>query len=194
MKTLRLLTFLFVFYSVTLFADNTAKAQMLHTISLYIHPEMAQIWDTFLSNFNEHDIQSWTFSEGTGQFTLHLARPLKLWVPPKPKLDEPKPGSILLFGVNNQVSGVIQPQNRTIYFNDGFYVYCKYKMGFITVPVTPRVYSFRYVNNQAIVLEAGQHGMSQKRTKTLNDYLVAWRNPQNVVEGDHVRYLNSLAK
>lgn len=165
------------------------KEEMLHTFSSKISPDMAKIWETYLANFDEKAVKGWSYSEHSGNFFVELNQPLKLYIPPKPKKDEPASGSILIFGLNGSVRGKIDANLRNIQFDEGFYVYTKYKMGFLTLPVTAQIFNFTYLDRANIQIEAGKGGITQKRLKSTNDYLKAWNSPHNVVHGDHSAFL-----
>lgn len=170
---------------------NLAKEEALKKISEKVHPNMAKIWETFFSNFEQDKIIAWHFSEETGHFSIQLKSPLKFWVPAsKSQIKEPRPGSILIFGPNNKVEGRLNPSKRKIEFSKGFQIYCKYKIGFFTMPITVDVYNLTYQNEQMITLEAGFAGFSEKRGKSLEKFLSTWFNPDNVVTGDYEPYLN----
>jgi len=165
------------------------KEEMLQTFSRTISPDMAKIWDTYLANFDEQAVHRWSYSEHTGNFFIELRQPLKLYIPPKPKKDEPPSGSILIFGLNGFVKGKLDSHLRNIQFDEGFYVYTKYKMGFLTLPVTAQIFNFTYLDHANIQIEAGKGGITQKRLKSTNDYLKAWNSPHHVVNGDHAAFL-----
>jgi hypothetical protein len=172
-------------------ANNSTRDQVVKKISETIHPNMAKIWNTFFSNFDPDKITDWNFSEKTGSFIIRLRSPLKFWIPAsKNNTNEPRPGSILIFGLHNKVTGRLNQQKRSIEFDQGFSIYCKYKMGFFTIPMMVDVYSFTYKNDEIIIIEAGKAGVSEKRSKSFEKYLNAWSNPGNVVTGDHEAFLN----
>ena len=172
-------------------SSNVAKDRALNKISEVIHPNMAKIWEAFFSNFDQDDITAWNFSEETGQFSITLKKPLQFFVPAsKSQSKEPRPGSILVFGSDNKVEGRLNRFKKDIEFFKGFQIHCKYKIGFISLPVTVDVYHLTYQNDEMIVLEAGRAGLSEKRGKSLEKYLVTWFNPDNVVTSDFDAYLN----
>jgi hypothetical protein len=188
---------LYFFIPNSIFSEeiNPAREEAIKKISETIHPSMAKIWNTFFSNFDPDKITDWNFSEKTGLFVLRLKSPLKFWIPAsKNNLNEPRPGSILIFGINNKVTGRLNHQKRSIEFDQGFNIYCKYKMGFFTIPMMVDVYSFTYKNDEIIIVEAGKAGVSEKRSKSLEKYLSAWFNPNNVIVGDYEVYLNHKSK
>lgn len=162
---------------------------MIETFSTKISPDMAKIWETYLSNFNEQAVKRWSYSEATGHFFVELHEPLKLYIPPKPKKDEPQSGSILIFGLNRCVKGKLDSKTKNIQFDEGFCIYTKYKMGFLTLPITAQVFNFTYLDHANIQIEAGKGGVTQKRLKSTKDYLKAWNSPHNVVTGDHASFL-----
>lgn len=174
---------------------NLVREEVLNKISEVIHPNMAKIWKTFFANFDQDKIVHWSFSEKTGAFSIHLKSPLKFWVPAsKTNTNEPRPGSILIFGINNRVEGKLNSEKRSMEFTTGFNVYCRYKMGFFNIPMMVDVYNFTYKNEELIILEAGKAGISEKRNKSLEKYLVAWENPSHVVQGDYEAYLKFKSK
>lgn len=174
---------------------NKAKIEALEKISEFVHPHMAEIWKSFFSNFDQDKIVAWNFSEKTGHFSMTLKSPLKFWIPAsKHATSEPRPGSILIFGMHNRVDGRLNQQKRSIEFSRGFNVFCKYKIGFFTVPIMVDVYSFTYKNRDVIILEAGKGGIAEKRSKSLDKYLTAWTEPNHVVLGDYEAYLSAKSK
>ncbi len=188
---------LFSFVSNSSFGEevNTAKTEALEKISEFVHPHIAEIWKNFFSNFDQDKIVSWNFSEKTGQFSMTLKSPLKFWIPAsKNATSEPRPGSILIFGMNNKVEGRLNQQKKSIEFSKGFNIFCKYKIGFFTVPIMVDVYSFTYKNRDVIILEAGKGGIAEKRSKSLDKYLNSWSEPNHVVLGDYEAYLNLKSK
>lgn len=185
---IRFLTF-FLTFVMSLPLAASPKDEMLQTFSKKISPDMAKIWETYLANFDEQAVRYWSYSERTGNFSVELNQPLKLYIPPRPKKDEPPSGSILIFGLNGFVKGKLDANLRNIQFDEGFYVYTKYKMGFLTLPVTAQIFNFTYLDHANIQIEAGKGGVTQKRLKSTNDYLKAWNSPHNVVNGDHVVFL-----
>jgi len=174
--------------------QNAAQVEALNKIAEFVHPNMAEVWKTFFSNFEADKLSEWNFSEKTGSFCMTLKTPLKFWVPASKATSEPRPGSILIFGVGNRVEGRLNPQKQSIEFNRGFQIYCKYKIGFITVPITVDVYSLAYKNNDLITLEAGRAGFSEKRSKPFEKYISSWTHPENVVLGDYTTYLDLKSK
>lgn len=188
--------FILTFTACALFSNcisaeaSPQQQEALKIISEFIHPNMAKIWETFFSNFESDKIVAWNFSEKTGHFTIHLKNPLKFWIPAsKTTSNDPRPGSILIFGINNKVEGRLNTDKKSIDFTHGFKIYCKYKIGFLTIPVMVDVYSFAYKNEDNVIFEAGKAGVSEKRSKSLDKYLTSWANPSNVVSGDHELYL-----
>lgn len=171
--------------------SNLAKDQALNKISEVVHPNMAKIWEAFFANFDQDKITAWNFSEETGLFSICLKNPLQFYVPAsKSQSKDPRPGSILVFGPENKVEGQLNRFKRDIEFFKGFQIHCKYKIGFISIPVTVDVYHLTYQNDEMIVLEAGRAGLSEKRSKSLEKYLSSWFNPSHVVIGDFDTYLN----
>lgn len=176
-------------------AHYSARDEAVKKIAETIHPSMAKIWNTFFSNFEADKITDFNFSEKTGNFYIRLKSPLKFWIPAsKNNTNEPRPGSILIFGLHNKVSGRLNQQKRSIEFDQGFNIYCKYKMGFFTIPIMVDVYNFTYKNDEIIIVEAGKAGVSEKRSKSLEKYLKAWFNPNHVVSGDYEAFLNFKCK
>ena len=174
---------------------NLVKEEVLNKISGVVHPNMAKIWKTFFSNFDQDKIVRWSFSEKTGAFSIILKSPLKFWVPAsKANSAEPRPGSILIFGINNKVEGRLNSEKKSMEFTTGFNIYCRYKMGFLTIPIMVDVYNFTYKNEDLIILEAGKAGISEKRNKSLEKYLVAWENKEHVVQGDYEAFLKLKSK
>ncbi|HRD55116.1 MAG TPA: hypothetical protein PLC42_01835 [Parachlamydiaceae bacterium] len=173
-------------------ASNEAKSDALNAIAEFIHPDMAKIWSTFFSNFDQDTILDWNFSERNGRFSFTLKSPMKFFVPAsKSATSEPRPGSILIFGLYNKVEGKLNWQKKSIEFSKGFHIFCKYKIGFFTVPIMVDVYNFTYKNSDTIILEAGKGGISEKRGKSLEKYLTAWNDESRVVQGDYEAYLKS---
>lgn len=175
--------------------QKAPSQEILEKISEYIAPEMAEIWKTFFSNYESDKIIEWKFSDNTGFFSIRLKSPMKLWVPAsKASSSEPRPGSILIFGLNNKVEGRLNYEKKSIEFQKGFQIFCKYKLGFLKVPIMVEVYSFSYKNRDSIILEAGKGGMSEKRSRPLEKYLLSWGQKDHVVYGDHENYLNQKSK
>lgn len=189
------LTLLFLQFSLGA-ALTTHETEMLKALEEEIHPDMAAIWGTFFSNFNERSIKGWTYSPVTGKFSVELHEPLKLWIESSAKGNEPKKGSVLIFGEKNRagktiVEGCLHKDKKTIEFKKGFNIYCKYTIGFATLPITAQVYNFIYQDAETIFLEAGKNGISQKRKKSVQEFMRAWKHPEGVVQGDHVTYLQA---
>lgn len=188
-----LLTCLFHF---TLSAVATShENEMLRVFAEEIHPQIAEIFQTYLANFKDRKVLSWTYSPQTRYFAIELEKPLKLWVESS-KPDEPKKGSVLILGEaarsgKTVVEGLLHKNEKNIEFKKGFSVYCRYKIGFASMPITAHVYNFNYQDEDHIFMEAGKNGISQKRSKTAQGFLKAWNHPEGVVEGDHVSFLKT---
>lgn len=163
---------------------KTAKTTTIETFERF-NLGLAKVLKSFLSRFECKEILS--FTEQNGNFNITLQKPLKLWIP-KIKNSDPHGGSILLFGMENLVSGKLT--KKGIEFTKGFEVYCKQSWyGFVTASIL----AMNETNNDSFDLTAGKYGINQSKCCGLSETIHHWGSSHisEVVEGDHEAFLNT---
>jgi len=165
--------------------SSSFKDLILFKIEQLLNKEIMSIWLEFFNKFDQALISSWKCDE-KGNFTLVVKSPMKLWVP-KRAADDPTGGSILILGDRGTVEGQLNAESKTMVFKKGFSIYCK--QSFITL--TPTVTKFIFQNVNTITMEAGMWGQYQRRSKSLEEYLISWGSLGEPVGEDHAAFLKS---
>ncbi len=167
----------------------TKKIELLNIFDSYNKP-VSKIVESFLSRFPEDDILS--VKKVNDEFKIYIKKPMKLWVP-KIDLDDPIGGSILIF--ENEFH--VKPFSKGFHFTKGFLVYSQVTKLGISKLMTANIYNILENQPNNFTIEAGMDiflvgRQAEQRAIKFDQTIERWgsSNISEVVEGDHVEFLN----
>lgn len=190
-----------VYHSTNPFAQNifliepkaepilSKKNELLNIFTSYNKP-VSSMLESYLSRFAEENVLS--INKVNDELKIKLKKPMKLWVPKIDK-DDPDGGSILLF--ENEFH--VKLSHKGFEFTKGFEVYSQITKFGISSFVTANIYNILENQPNNFTIEAGMDifmvGKQAEERKILLDQTIErWGSPNisEVVEGDHVAFLN----
>lgn len=167
---------------------KTKHSEIIDFFNTYNKPVSALL-TSFLSRFPEEDVLD--IIKKDNEFVIHLKKPMQLWVPQK-DINDPVGGSILLFGIENEVQGKLS--NNGFVFTKGFEIYSKHQTWGL---VTPNIYSILEEKPGLFAIEAGMNvpflgKQAETRPIQLAELTKIWGSAEisEVVQGSYIDFLN----